>query len=247
MGRSGDLGSGGRRIGCGELGQGRGSEIRGLGAKVSEGSRPSPAGARDGTGSGRRGGGQGSCSGPPRPYPPPRSRRSESCRCPTPAAAPAAASCCARGRPWPARWAQRGSARRSPGWRPPMALRSRRQVERDSAPAPPARPPRRQPAPPLRPFGPAPGACRRPPLPPLCALLEPVPRGGTRVRDWETVTLAGPRAKTRRSLASCGTVDIPVDLSGLSFHLCERGIRACLCLWAPWKIRQDLTSVKAFY
>ena len=104
-----------------------------------------------------------------------------------------------------------------------------------------------QPAPPLRPFGSAPGACRRPHLPPLCAQLEPVPRGGTRVRAWETLTLAGPRAKTRRPLAGCGTVDIPVDLSGLSFHLCKRGIRACLCLWAPWKIRQDLTSVKAFY
>lgn len=72
-----------------------------------------------GTGPGLEGGeevgGQGSCSRPPYPYPPPRSRRSARCRCPPPAAAPAAASCCARGRPWPARRAQRGSAQPPPG------------------------------------------------------------------------------------------------------------------------------------
>lgn len=205
-------------------------------ARVRRGPRRGP-----GLEGGEEADGQGSRSGPPRPYPPSRSRRSERCRSPPPAAAPAAASCCARGRPWPARWAQRGSALPPPCRRPPIALHWRRQVERDSVPAPPARPRRRQPrpsgppAPPLRPAGP-PAPPRRPsgPAPPARRPAGPAPgacgppssqrsapgRSPPRGEGPECRTggpSRWPRSKNRPADCQLRDVDIPVSLSGLGF------------------------------
>lgn len=133
--RDRSLGGQGKKLGRGRLGTCVGYSMngRGPGSEGVRGSRPGPARAPGGIRSKRRGGVWRAgvrlrvpgcprrCSPSPRPYPRPRSRRSERCRCPSPAAAPAAASCCARGRPWPAPRAQRGPARLPPGRRQPMS------------------------------------------------------------------------------------------------------------------------------
>lgn len=160
-----------------------------------------------GTGPGLEGGeevcGQGSCSRPPHPYPPPRSRRSARCRCPPPAAAPAAASCCARGRPWPARRAQRAQPDRPLARRPPRARSSRGQVESDAAPPPtPRQPrlPRASPAP--RPFRPAPGACRQAWLLPFGPRRRRTPPGGSRALGRESLELARQQTPADHMLVS---------------------------------------------
>ena len=106
---------------------------------------------------------------PPRPYLPPRSLRSTRCRCPPPGAAPAAASCCARGRPWPAP-AGSGLSPAAPRYAAAHSRLACPQVEREAASAPAAKTSPPAPPPGIKPrpfwaFRPAPGASS---LPPSC-------------------------------------------------------------------------------
>lgn len=174
-------------------------------------------------GRGRAGWGSAQSSGlhaPSRPYPPPRSPRSARCRCLPPAAAPVAASCCARGRPWPARRAQQGSARWSLGLRRPMACAPARRWSwtqsecRQPAGAVSSAPPDFKPRPSWT-YRPAPGAC-------CLAGTALLPKANTRpgatpARAALGVARPSPRSNSGPPLASFVTMDNPANLSGPQF------------------------------
>lgn len=194
---------------------------------------PAPRVARGPAGPGRTRcrRGQGLAAGvrsgcPPRPYRRPRSRRSARCRCPSPAAAPAAASCCARGRPWPARRAggraQRGPAERPSDPRPPMARALAGQVEG-------ARPRAAGPASRVRSSSArlSPGSAGS--LPPRRHRRGRSPARGSGSR-WR-------RMKAWPATCRRGPLSTP---SGPAFPSVEGKYKGKRRLGAPWKTEQDL-------
>lgn len=142
---------------------------------------------------------------PPRPYLLPRSLHSTRCRFPRPGAAPAAASCCARGRPWPAP-AGSGLSPTAPRYAVAHGQLARPQVEREAASAPaaktspPAPPPGVKPRP-LWTFRPAPARPVCPQLRGSRSSLRPHQSGRDSAQGSESLTLAADQILAYNRLA----------------------------------------------